>query len=677
LFNTSDYWRNLTVTGMAQNDGAEVGIMKAFRVAACALSLMLLATAAQPAQRFTVSAMEGIVTLSLATISPDGSKVAFVATRVDLEHNRRNDALELYDRTSGLLTRLAHAHRSVEAIAWSPDAGTLAVVMDVAGEDSNQLFLIDPVSGHERKLTSGKSGILTMTWSPTGDRLAFVRRNDAPTRYGADAFRDAFRVTDNAYLATKPPQPAHLWSVTRSGTETRLTDGTWSVVDGPISWSRDGAQLLYVRAPTAVYGVQDRARAMRLDLRTNVSVSATPQRTLEDQALFSDDGRFVAYRYSRDGIGINQSEAMVDGRDVSRALDRQVEVLAWMPDNRLLLQVYDRTQAPLYLQPLGGPARRLPLAGVSAADIQNQGSVSRDGTVAFIGSQATHPDELFILPPNAAGPVQLTHFNDAIAGLNLGKPRRITWRSADGFAEDGVLTYPPDYVAGRKYPLVLRIHGGPALSSMVSFDAFYQLAASHGYLVFAPNYRGSNDLGNAYQHAIFDDASIGPGKDVMAGIRAVERLGIVDTNRIAVSGWSYGGQLTSWMESHYHIWKAAVAGAAVNDLVVDYAIADDIDAAAISFSGGSPYKGNALELWRKHSPITYFKDIRTPTLILCNVYDVRVPIVESYEMYHALRDNGVPVEFYAYPSSGHLPNGPVRLADAYTRWLAWFDRYLK
>lgn len=125
--------------------------------------------------------------------------------------------------------------------------------------------------------------------------------------------------------------------------------------------------------------------------------------------------------------------------------------------------------------------------------------------------------------------------------------------------------------------------------------------SAHGYLVFAPNYRGSNDLGNAYERAIFNDASAGPGRDIMAGIAAVERLGIVDTSRVAVSGWSYGGQLTSWMESHYHIWKAAVAGAAVNDLVVDYAIADDIDADSIAFTGGSPYKANWLARWRAAS----------------------------------------------------------------------------
>jgi dipeptidyl aminopeptidase/acylaminoacyl peptidase len=272
--------------------------------------------------------------------------------------------------------------------------------------------------------------------------------------------------------------------------------------------------------------------------------------------------------------------------------------------------------------------------------------------------------------------VRLTDFNAAVTHLNLGRVATVGWESPDGFHEAGVLTYPPGYVAGKRYPLVLRIHGGPTETSEAAFEPFYQLAAAHGYLVFAPNYRGSSNLGSAFEHAVFNDASEGPGNDVMAGVTAVEKLGIVDESRIGVSGWSYGGQLTSWMIGHYQIWKCAVTGAAVNDLVVDYTIADDIDADRVSFSD-SPFTGNELAAWQRQSPITYFKDIHAPLLLLGNVYDVRVPIVEQYEMYHALRDNGVPVQFFAYPSGGHLPRGPVRLADAYRRWLAWFDRYLR
>lgn len=639
----------------------------------------MTAHAAAPirAPYFTVEAMHRLVGLSLATISPDGGRVAFVVSRTDLPHNRYNDSLTLYDRTSGSITALARSHRSIDALAWSPDGTRLAAVMATAGGDADELFVIDPASGAERQLTHGTSSVLGIAWSPSGRELAFTRRDPARKSTGAAAYRDSFEVSDNAYLVTGAVNPVHLWLVQTSGRERRLTRGAWSVGDSPLSWSANGRSILFERAPSGIYGIQDRTSLVRLDLQ-NGTVTAMQVPPQTDTAVYSPDSSHIAYRRARDGDQMNEAEAFIDGKDVSRALNRHVEVLSWMPDGTsLLLGVYDATQAPLFVQPVHGPARRLPLGPVVAASIQPVGSVARDGSIAFIGDEAGRSDELYFLRPHAAAPQRVTSYNEWVTALSIGRARRITWRGPDGFLEDGVLTYPPGYVAGRRYPLVLRIHGGPTESSLTALSSFNQLAAARGYLVFAPNYRGSNDLGNAYEHAIFNDASIGPGRDIMAGVQAVQALGIVDSNRIGVSGWSYGGQLTSWLEGHYHVWKAAVAGAAVNDLVVDYAIADDIDADAISFSGGSPYKGNSLAVWRAHSPITYFKNIRTPTLILCNVYDVRVPIVESYEMYHALRDNGVPVKFYAYPTTGHLPKGPVRLADAYMKWLAWFDRWLR
>ncbi len=653
------------------------------RVAASALFVVVLAFtgAAAFAATFSLDAMNRLAEIPSAAISPDGARIAYVVERPDLAKNGYDDELWIYTVADGSRRRVPGSRSSYASLAWSPDGARLAFLSgDPAGGD--RVYVVDPQSGVEKAAGLPSSAdVLDFAWRPDGSAIAFVRRDVPPVASGAAHFEDAFEVTDNAYLSTEAAQPAHLWLADLAGGERRLTQGPWSVEDTAISWSPDGSKLLYLRARDGVLASQSRGLVFALDVASGDSRQLTPHGGFQDQALYSPDGASVLYLYQRGGDPMNLEDAMTiasDGtgdRDVTQPLDRFVDAAAWLPDGSLLIKTYDGTAGPLFVQPLDGPARRLPLGPVVDAVIAPQGSVARNGAVAFVGTETGRPDELYYLGPGASGPQRITDVNAEVAALQLGRVTEVRWTGPNGFAEDGVLTYPPGYVPGKKYPLVLRIHGGPTESSEAKFEPFYQLAASHGYLVFAPNYRGSNNLGNAYVRAIYNDASVGPGRDVMAGVRAVEKLGIVDESRLAVSGWSYGGQMTSWMIGHYPIWRAAVTGAAVNDLVVDYAIADDIDADR-DFMSPPPYSGG-MPAYRMQSPITYYKSIHTPLLLLGNVYDVRVPIVEQYEMYHALRDNHVPVEFYAYPTGGHLPSGPVRLADAYRRWLDWFDRYLK
>jgi dipeptidyl aminopeptidase/acylaminoacyl peptidase len=261
----------------------------------------------------------------------------------------------------------------------------------------------------------------------------------------------------------------------------------------------------------------------------------------------------------------------------------------------------------------------------------------------------------------------------------LGAVRQVDW-TLDGFHETGVLTYPPGFVAARKYPLVLQIHGWPQYASQQAFDTDYpgltQLLAAHGYLVFEPNYRGSDDAGNAFESAIFRDTVAGPGRDVLAGIAAVEKLGIVDAQKIGISGWSYGGLMTAWLITQDHRWKAAMTGAAPIDIPVDYAMSS-YNVLDRYFYGDSLWSSKpAHAIYVNQSPVTFAWNITTPTLIMAATGDTTVPIVHSYELYHALKDRGVPVEFVAYVSDEHYPSDPVSSEDIFRRWVGWFDRYL-
>ena len=273
-------------------------------------------------------------------------------------------------------------------------------------------------------------------------------------------------------------------------------------------------------------------------------------------------------------------------------------------------------------------------------------------------------------------PRRLTNLNAAIESYGLGRVEGIEWDVPKGMRADGVVTYPPGYQAGRKYPLLLWIHGGPMGSNTVGFSEFVQYLAAQGWVIFQPNYRGSTNRGKAYQGAIVGDAGDGPGKDVMAGVAMLIGRGMVDSTRMAVSGWSYGGYMTTWLMGHYPVWKAAVAGAAVTDLADAYALSD-INVGFGAGWGGSIYSDQFEALVRAQSPITSWRNMKAPTLILSDVGDARVPITQSFKLYHALKDRGVPVKFVAYPIGGHFPRDPVRSRDILRRLAEWVTPYLR
>jgi dipeptidyl aminopeptidase/acylaminoacyl peptidase len=441
-----------------------------------------------------------------------------------------------------------------------------------------------------------------------------------------------------------------------------------------------------------VFTKQDDPHSGDSDLRTVQVLSVatgeirklTNHDKLEGFGVFSPDGGRIAYWFPRDGSRSNENEIFVtsatggDGQDATRAIDRNILRAIWMPDGTsLLVGGHDGTQVGLWLQMIDGPAKKLALGEVSPSwSFWVDAAVGRSGEIVFAGSTPGRPSELYYMASADAPPRRLTNFNTEIAELALGKTERFEWQGPDKFAEDGVIVYPPDFEKGKKYPLVLIIHGGPRAATTTQFSFLPQLVAARGYVVFEPNYRGSENLGNAYTRAIWNDAGDGPGRDVMAGVAALKKLGFVDESNVAVTGWSYGGYMTTWLMGHYSGWKAAVAGAAVTNMVDQFNLADFNVTERYIFNG-SPYVGDNLKAYIEQSPITYASKMKAPTLILSDTGDFRVTITQSYQLFHALKDNGVPVRFFAYPVSGHFPSDPVRQMDVYRRWSEWLTQYLK
>jgi dipeptidyl aminopeptidase/acylaminoacyl peptidase len=236
------------------------------------------------------------------------------------------------------------------------------------------------------------------------------------------------------------------------------------------------------------------------------------------------------------------------------------------------------------------------------------------------------------------------------------------------------LTFPPDFAAGRSYPLVLIIHGGPTSASTEGFRPLPQLFAARGFVVFEPNFRGSDNLGNTFQRGIVDGPGEGPGKDVMAGIAALKKRGFVDAQRVAASGWSFGGYVTAWLIARNPGFTAAVVGAPALDLF-DMWTLSDLGAQRRHAFTGSPWAREPF--FREQSPLTHAGKIRTPTLVMANAEDARVSVTQAFKLHRALLDNGVETKLVVYPTGGHSPVGPVRQRDVYRRWIEWIEARLR
>jgi dipeptidyl aminopeptidase/acylaminoacyl peptidase len=658
---------------------------------------------ATPGPTFDLAWVSKIVRVSDPQFAPDGKTLAAVVTRSDYEEDLNLAELVAIDIATGKERDLTHDRKTVSFPRWSPSGNRVAFLAQ-DGDKHNQIFILDMAGGDALQLTHHPTSIRQFAWQPDGSALAFAAADEAPKKTGADRFDDAFEVGDNDFLVKEKAQPTHLWLVSAAVTadsknaEKRLTSGIWSLPvafppgppASPIGFTPDGKRLAYVRLENTYSGDRTDSSPQILDLATGQSEPSTSHTRFASFPVVAPDGKHLAYIYSRDGDNRNYNDIYVtsglkgDGENLTRAFDRDVFRAIWTPDSRAVVTGgNDDVTSVLWIQPLAGKPTRLALGNLSLdGAFWLDAAVGPRNQVAFVASAPHHPVEIYLTDPQAKQPRQLTHLNDAFddaAALTLGRSETIRWQSPDqapkNWEENGVLTYPPHYQAGGKLPLVLYIHGGPRYSSKDSFNAFAQIIAAQGWLVFEPNYRGSDNEGNDFERAIADDSGDGPGRDVLAGIEAVKKRGIVDESKIAVTGWSYGGYMTSWLIGHASFWKAAIAGAPVTNLIDQYNLSDS-NVGRASAIGGSPYTGDWMKHWVEQSPITYYANMRTPTLILQDTGDYRVTISQGYELYHALKDQGVRTEFYAYPIGGHSPADPVRQRDVYRRWIEWLKQFL-
>ena len=300
----------------------------------------------------------------------------------------------------------------------------------------------------------------------------------------------------------------------------------------------------------------------------------------------------------------------------------------------------------------------------------NSFDLSDAGMIAFAGGNAARPSEFWVWDQKAP-PQKVSQLNTSLDNVVLFTPEFVHYKSFDGRMIEGALLRPAG--AASKLPTVLNIHGGPTGNWTDAFDSWGQMLASAGYAVFYPNIRGSTGYGYDFEVLNRGDWGGGDFKDVMAGADYLVAQGIADPNRLGILGWSYGGYMAEWAITQTTRFKAAITGAGMADLAMEFVTEDH--PSYDEWFYGLPYE--KPEGFRKSSPLTYVKNARTPTLILQGDADVIDPLGQSQALYRALKRYGVQTELVVYPREGHGLREEKHLEDRLNRIVAWFDKYLK
>jgi dipeptidyl aminopeptidase/acylaminoacyl peptidase/tetratricopeptide (TPR) repeat protein len=660
-----------------------------------ASSFLLAPSARAEARKLKLDDLFALRAVSDPQLAPDGSRVAFTVRRVELEKDRSDTDIYLVPTAGGEALRLTTSPKSETRPRFSPDGRQLAFLSSREGKKP-QVYLLPLQGGEAVKLTDFKGGVSDFAWSPDGTRLALVVSDEDADEEAEEAAQGSGTDAGEKQKTKKPivihrlqfkrdtvgflreiREHIHVFELA-SRTGFQVTDGPYDDSD-PV-WSPDSQWIAFVSNRTKEPDSNRNSDIFVVGPRANAAVRQLTSEPSEVRSpTFSPDGRTLAFVEGGDPSDMWYAPGHVSvvafaggpSRPLTKQLDRNVRSPRFSPDGRsVLFLLEDRLNAHVARVPVaGGPVERV----VSGERVVSQFDVGKQGEIVVLESQPDHPDEISRVTP--AGLQRLTHVNDEVLkGLKLARVTHHEARSADGTVVDFFLTVPEDAPAGERLPTLLRIHGGPVSQLQNEFDFEWQLFAAHGYAVLGANPRGSSGRGLAYARAIWADWGGKDFEDVMAVVDEAARMGIADPDRLGVGGWSYGGILTDWTILKTSRFKAAIAGAGMGNVLAGYGT--DHYQYEYEAELGLPWK--TRDVWLHLSrPFLEADRIKTPTLFLCGEADWNVPLINSEQMYQALRRLEVPTELVVYPGQSHGIRVPSYQKDRYERYLAWYDRYLK
>jgi dipeptidyl aminopeptidase/acylaminoacyl peptidase len=683
--------------------------MKHAFVPICLAALGSLVPSATFAQRPLMPVdLDTLARVENATLSHDGNWVLYTVSIADTTTDELVSAVWMASWDGKKQIRLTHGSQSATVARWSPNGRHISFLREVSGKcGEKQIWLLDRNGGEATQLTDVRGELTDYAWSPDSKRLALVIREAEPddrkaqeTQENTKADRAGqtpscdkrprplvinryqFKSDEDGYHS-QVEQPRILLYDIAGRTLTALT-GSKGFRESTPTWSPDGKRIAFVsnrdedwdRSENRdVWVAEARAGADLLKLTRFIGDDVGP-------LSWSQDGRYIAYLqgsepkyylYNYFQLGIAPTDGSGAVRLPTAQLDRDIEMPQFSPDGRsLYFKVTDNRIEYLARMPaVGGKVEQLTSGPhvVSGLAVASRGQER----VVVLHATSTSPPELFA---HENGRLRaITHHNQTwTSQLSFGTTEDFSFHAKDGVEVFGMLTKPPGWQAGKKYPTLLWIHGGPYKQNQYMFDIERQLFSGQDYVVVQVNYRGSSGRGSAFARQLFGDWGNLDASDLRAGIDHIIGLGIADADRLGVGGWSQGGILTNYVIALDQRFKAAMSGAGVANQLGIYG--HDQYVFQYDHEFGQPWA--KPETWIRIShPFFHADQIRTPTLYIGGDRDFNVPLIGGEQMYQALKSLNRPTQLIIYPGERHALKRPSFVRDRYERYVAWFAKYLK
>ncbi|MGH6615799.1 prolyl oligopeptidase family serine peptidase [Sphingomonas sp.] len=650
-----------------------------------------------PSRTFTGSDLFGLSIAADPQISPDGRTIVYVRRSGDVMTDRMQSSLWLIDVATGRQSPFATQGGSPR---WSPDGTRIAYA--AADGDRGQLFVRWVATGASARVTSLPGDPGALAWSPDGTRLAYTatvagegtKLGSAPPKPEGAKWAEPLEVIDRVtYRADGPgyikPGYDHVFVVAADGGAARqLTFGRFDD-GGPLSWTPDGGTLLFaaIRGPKAEREVMN-SEVMAVDVTSGTLRTLTSRDGPDASPRISPDGAHVAWlgfddtrrSYENTQLYIGDRNA-ASPRSLTASLDRSIEDAVWAADGRSLYASYD-DHGQRRVARIGVDGRVTTLAdnvwggGLDRPYTGGDFSVSRGGTIAYTGGDASAPADVWV---TAGGkPRRLTNLNAVLTGAKaLAPTRKLSVTAPDGRAIDAWIATPPGRTPGQRVPLILEIHGGPNSAYGPGFATDMQLYAAHGYAVLWTNPRGSTSYGAEFANLIDKNYPSADYDDLMAAVDAAIADGTADPDNLFVTGGSGGGVLTAWIVGKNNRFKAAATQKPVINWISEALTMDATLFTSRYWFTKLPWE-DPMSYWAR-SPLSLVGNVKTPTLVVVGSEDYRTPVSESEQYYAALQIAGVPTALVKVPGAGHgsIAARPSQSAAKASAILAWFDRYRK